>query len=608
MKGWQALLLFLGVSFALYANSFKGDFVFDDISTFRRKGVRDDTFAQLMEEYRPLRYLSYRIDETLFGSDKPWVYHLGNTIYHGLTAFVVYLLLRNLAGVRIALAGALLFAAHPVQTEAVAYMSGRRDVLSTLLYLLAFLGWVSTSTSRFELTTRRRGRWLVAILALFVLAVLTKEMAITLPAVCLLYDVVLAPARARRRARASLLWPRLAVRGRQLLSPPLYALGIAGAVLGVLYVLSRGATHQDWWGGSVASNFATSATLLPHYAWLLLFPLHLLGDHSYDAYPLSKSFLEPGVIASLAGIVALVAAAVYARRRAPLVTFSIGWFLITLLPVLHIKPFHELAADHYLYLPSVGFCLLAGVGFDRLLRRKGRSVAWAALALVLAAYAARTVVRNLDWRDNETFWKVTLADAPRCARASFNLGTLYAQRSKNPQSPTRMGDLNTAAFFMRRAVEIRPDYAVARVNYGRVCMELGNRAEARTQWEESLKLLVNMDDPPVDPGLVYLFLERYDDAIAYYEGVLARDLHPLNALQGLITCHRYLATRAMVDGRRQDALPHFKKALEAAERLLLARPRDKNLLSTAAMLAKETGDTQRAQELERRARDLGSSR
>jgi len=608
LKGWQAALLLLGVSFALYANALTGDYVFDDWTTFHNPRIRAKPLAELMHDYRPLRYLSYRLDAGILG-DKPVAYHIFNTLYHGITAFVVFLLLRNLAGGGVALAGALLFVAHPVQTESVAYMSGRRDVLSTLLYLLGLLAWTRVRTSWLEFSPKRRARWLIPTLVLFALAFETKEMAITLPAVCFLYDVLIRPGRGSGRIRAAFLWPRFLARGRRILTPPIYGVGAAAAVAAILHVLQSGATHQGWWGGSVTSNFATSAGLVLHYLGLVVFPLHLLGDHSFDAYPLSSSFLEPKVLLSLAVIGAGIWVALRYRRRAPLVTFGLAWFFVTLLPVLQIKPFHELAADHFLYLPLVGFCLLGGLGFRWLRDRADPRVAWALLGAVLLAFSARTFVRNRDWKDSETFWSVTLEAAPRCARAEFNLGIVHARRAKDARNDeARAAEYNEAVLHMTRAVGIRPDYVAARVNLGRVFNLIGRKDEARQQWEEALRIAKPMAEPPVDPGRICMFLGRYEEAIEIYKGFHARGVHPVGSLRGMLMCHGALADIATREGRKDDALAHRRQALEAAELMLLETPNDVHLLSDAATLAEVTGNPGRAAELRARASRLGPPR
>lgn len=566
MRKRVALPLFLAISVALYWNSFSGEFVFDDLSTFRRDGIRRQPLGDLFDDYRPLRYLSLRIDEALFGDD-PRGYHVHSALLHGITSFVVFILLRRLAGGGAALAGALLFVAHPVHTECVAYISGRRDILTTLFCLLGFLGWLE-----FNRTSRRR--WLAAALGAYALALGAKEMAVTLPAVCVLHDLLLDPARARQRIR-------------------IYAvMGALAAALAVYLAFFYPSTRQhEWHGGSMAANFATSARLVVHYLALLAFPLRLLGDHSDAAYPLSRSFLEVRVLLSLAAIAAIVGAALYARRRAPLVTFGIGWLLVTLLPVLHIKPFHEIAAEHYLYLPSVGFCLVAGLGLERLRSLAGPRVAWGALGLVLALFSVRTVVRNRDWRDSETFWRVTLEAAPRCARAQFNVGMVHAKRAQWKETEA----------YLQRAIGINPDYLRARFELGRIYGLLGRTDDARAQWEEALRVARRSASPTVHPGLICVCLGRLEEAIRIYDEALKRGTNPAAALRGLVQCHTALGQRAAKAGRAEEKLSRYRSALRAAEQLLLRRPDDRKLLREAADLAREVGDRRRAAELGRRA-------
>jgi tetratricopeptide (TPR) repeat protein len=574
MRDRWIVALLLALPFALYANAFRNDFVFDDHLTFlRNEAIRSfDTLPKLFNDYRPLRYMSFAIDYAVSGNS-PWGYHLFNTIYHGVVSVLVFVVLRRLAGPVAALAGALLFLAHPAHTEAVAYISGRRDLLSTLFFLLGLLCWLE-----FNRTARRR--WLGFFVLAWGAALGVKEMAVTLPAICALHDVLLEPEKARRRW-----W--------------LYAGGLVLAGGAAVAIALSGATEQPTWhGGSAAANFATSARLLVHYARLFLFPLHLLGDYSYDAYPLSRSFLEMRVILSLVAIGGGVAAAILCRRRAPLVSLGLAWFVVTLLPVLHIIPFHELATDHYLYLPSVGGCLLAGLALDRLAARFGRRPAWAALAVLFLAFSARTVVRNLDWKDSETFWRKIVEDAPRCARANGNLGIVYAQRREWP----------AAAHYLERAVEILPDYVFARTQLGRIYRDqLGRAAEGTAQLEEALRLARAAKNPTVSPGHICFLLQRPGEAIPLLESDIRRGRHPRSALKLIVVCHQMLGAGAEAAGKADEAKRHFSRALEACERLLLELPRDAQLLGQALALAEKTGNRRRAAEFASRAAALRGS-
>lgn len=608
MKTRDAPLLFLAFAFALYWNSLDGDYVFDDWSTFQRKWIREMSLSELVDEYRPLRYLSLRADEALYRLavrreltplDERRSHHVFNVILHGLTALVVFVILRRLAGPGVALAGALLFVAHPAHTECVAYMSGRRDVLSTLIYLLGFLCWLQFNRGSGWL----RWLWLPMVALCAGLAYGSKESAVTLPAVCVLYDLVVEPKAVKRN------WPA-------------YALGGALAAGLVYRVLNTsGATHvEGWHGASLGANIAISARLLVHYAALTVFPLKLLGDYSYNAWPLSESLLDPRALVAYAVIAACAWVAWYARRRAPLITFGIGWFVVTLAPILQIVPFHEIAADHHLYLASVGFCLLGGLGFEWLRRRSGAAVAWVALALVLAAFSVRTVIRNRDWSDAETFWRATIATAPECARAHYNLGVVFAKRMQDEKDPeVEKAMAIEAAKHMQRAVDIMPDYITARVGLGQVYQALAQgerdrdaasryRQAANTNLEEALRLSRPMRFPPTDPGRICILLGRIELAAKVYEERIRMNSRALSALNGLITCERALADSAKARGLPDEAEAHLKRALEVAEQLVLQRPKDIRVLRLTARLARELGDDHRAQELEDRANRLVSQR
>jgi tetratricopeptide (TPR) repeat protein len=574
-----ACLLFVGLAFAVYANSLGGEFLFDDLSTFRRAGFADDSLLDAAQRYRPVRYVSLHIDRVLYGN-RAWGYHVTNTLLHGITSFVVFVLLRRLAGPVAALAGALLFVTHPVHTESVAYISGRRDILTTLFFLLGFLCWVE-----FHRSARRR--WIAAAAGLYALALGAKEMAVTLPLICVLHDLLLDPARARRQI-------------------PLHAVaGLAAAAVAVYVAFFSDATHQfEWHGGSMAANFATSVRIAAHYALLVVFPLRLLGDYSFDAFPLSRSFLEARVLLALFGIAAALAVAVRLRRRAPLVSFGLAWFLVTLLPVLHIKPFHELAAEHYLYLPSVGACLLLGLGFERLRATAGVRPAWIALGLVLAAFSVRTVARNRDWRDGETFWNSVVATAPRSARGLFNVGMIHAGRSGTLRSATeRRAALERAAASVERAIAIRPDYAKAHYQLGRIYERLGRPEEARARWDEALRLGKQMRLPSVDLGELCVRLGRYDEAIRIYENDLAAGFRTQLALRGLIRVHTQLASAAATAGRDREREIATRKAFAAAEALLRLTPEDAALLRETIRLARAAGEPDRAEQLRKRIRE-----
>ncbi len=187
-----AFLLLVIFAFILYGNSIANQFVFDDIPLIVENPLIKNLgnipaiigWENGLPLYRPVRYLSYTIDYAISGMN-PAGYHVANILYHAITAWVIFLLLSRLLKNRLsAVIGAVLFVAHPVATDSVTYLSGRRDILVTLFYLCAFYQFV-----RYR---EQPQLWRLALVTLFfILALGAKEMAVTFPAVCLLYDFTL---------------------------------------------------------------------------------------------------------------------------------------------------------------------------------------------------------------------------------------------------------------------------------------------------------------------------------------------------------------------------------------------------------------------------------
>ena len=346
---------------ATFANAIDNGFVYDDqLVIVDDPGVRLPLSAGFQGlHYRPLRTLSYRLDYAL-GGMSPRVFHVSNLLYHGAAVLTVATLLGAIgASPSGVLAGALVFAVHPVQADAVSYAAGRRDVLCGLFYALGVVAF---------LRYRRDGRLVDVGLAAaaYVLAILAKEMAITLPVVCLVLD--------RWLGRATPFEPgegrRHVVTGRSLG----YLTGLAG--LGVVALAAtygrhvvRIATSRPWHGDGIGANFATVARVWLKYLQLILWPATLSVDYSYDAFPVSTSVLDPRALGSVVVLVGLAAVAWTSWRRGGRFGLGLAWIAITLLPVSHIIPFRELLAEHYLYLPLVGVAVIVSGVVDGALAR-----------------------------------------------------------------------------------------------------------------------------------------------------------------------------------------------------------------------------------------------
>ncbi len=441
------------IVFAVYSSAVDGEFVFDDkklVLDNPALGSWNDLLAafnvvsdrwedeNVRINYRPVRFLSYGIDAALTRHFRPeaekltpHIFHLHNILLHCINALLVFFLLKSLMERRRASASmapekeglhemppdarsgagifffaflALFWALHPVQTEAVTYISGRRDVLFTLFYLSALLLHVREPYGRVS-------AWkTVLITVLYGTALLTKEMAVTLPASLLLVDILL-----KRKWR----------RGR------IVRLALVSA-LGLVYVafklgMKNPGGGAQYWGGSFLTAMLTESRAVFRYLWTIIFPFNLSIDWSYAAIVASKGLLAPWTtLLSCVGLLSISAAAVFLLfRKKMTAAFGLCFFIAALLPVMQIVPHPERFAERYLYLPFLGVVLLFVPLFSLFRGLKTGTFLAVMLVLVLSALTYR---RNRDWETALSLWESAVRTNPACARAHFACGLLYSDR------------------------------------------------------------------------------------------------------------------------------------------------------------------------------------
>ncbi|MHC4469795.1 MAG: hypothetical protein ACYS99_02430 [Planctomycetota bacterium] len=379
--------LILVAVLAAYLPTLFSDFVFDDQRFIignravkvltPRQVVRFFTDPTTVDErawrgiYRPIRTLEFAVDWALVGP-RPFFFHLRNVLYHAIGSLLVLALFRRLLGSEdrtadlAAFCGALAFAIHPVQTEAVAWISSRADVLCLLLFVLGLV---------LHLDGRRVWAIVVLVLALF-----TKESAVTFAGAAFLVDRL-------RGDRPRWRWYAA------------YA-ALAAAFAGIWILLAGGgdparmAQSGHWWGGSYGANLVTTARAFVHYVKLLFLPVDQLVDYHVPA----RRSLDAGGIVSIVLVVGLVAAALAGGRRS---RFAAFWFAVAILPVSNLVVRLAIpSAERFLLLPSVGFCLWAGCVLARFRLR------WVVFACLFVLSVSRVSV----WSNDDVLWDQTLKD------------------------------------------------------------------------------------------------------------------------------------------------------------------------------------------------------
>ena len=523
------LIVLAVVCFLVFFNSLTNDLVWDDIPLIKENSyLRDykhiprfltprywNDQHPYAGHYRPLRTISLAVDYFFWGLN-PIGYRLTNLLLHTVNVILVYFLVvfigRREAG-RLAFFTALLFAVHPVHTESINLVKNRSDLLAFMFFVISFLLFVKQPTS-----ARKGSRWiLIAAWCSFVPAVLSKEMALTLPGVLVLYVVCFLPGPERGRSLTRII-PYAGIVAVYFWFMCTFITPAAPLPAGV--VLPSGPVRQIW----------TVIKTTGIYLKMLAVPYPLKAEHPFVV---PSSLSDPLVLPSLILILLVLITAVGTYRRAPVVCFALGWILLTLVPAANLvylvsRPI----AEQRLYIPSFGLCLLLGYAVTGLRqRRSARSKPgkWAVAGVLLylmaaGLYAGLTMDRNRDWRDEITFYTRTLAANPDSPRMHNNLGIAL----------NRAGRYEAAVDHFRTALRLDPDYAKPHLNLGSTYFNMGRYREAVDHFQAGLMLKRDKDDRHYlgvynNLGVAQMHLGQMDAAIRHFARVLEADPDNIDA-------------------------------------------------------------------------------
>lgn len=413
--------LLVAAALAAYANALFGSFQFDDFNVIVRQGAVHSLGAwwESMPGIRPLLKLSYALSWSI-GGGGTLAFHAVNVALHAANVLLVWQLLRTVferMGVGgdgfAAFAAALLFALHPAHTEAVTYISGRSVSLMAFFYFASVLVYL-----------RGAPRWASPVL--FLAALATKEVAVTLPFALLLCEAL--------DLRRPFEW-RAALR-RQTLH-----WGVLAAGLMMMTALPR---YREMLEASLAlrapaEQLALQLGALVRHVGVLILAIPPNIDPEVPVVPAVAGF---AVLAAIAVGIALV-------RVQPWYALALLWFFLHLAPTNTVLPRLDAVNDRQLYLASIGPLALAGLALA--LAPRGRVMLTAFAALVLAV---ATVARNQDYRSEVALWSDTVRKSPGSARAFNNLGYAYQLEGRKAEARTAY----------ERALALDPDHIEARIN------------------------------------------------------------------------------------------------------------------------------------------------
>lgn len=584
-----ALIALVGLAGVLpYLNTFNADFTLDDFSIVKENELitspanLPDIFTTnywgLSEKYpdkslyRPLTITSYAVNYTFDGT-RPAGYHVVNVLLHACVGMVLFALVLNLIeDKRVAFIAGLLFAVHPIHTEAVAGIVGRAEILALLGTLITC--WAYERGTRPD-ARHRAWPWIALSAVAYLAGMLSKEVGVLAPAVILLWEAFLPH---KRRLFAGQI-------------KPIVAFISYVVVFAIWFALRQNAILSR----NISAGFADVSSLERiwtalrvglEYVGLLIAPITLSADYWQQAVPIARHPWAPGVIAAGVVLLATCVFIILGRKRWAGMCWGLTVFAALLFPVSNI-PFAigVMKAERILYSPSAGFIIAIAAMLPTFwdMRRTARRATWIVVLVIACLLAGRTWVRNSDWRDNPTLAKATLRTAPDSPVFNTILGQWYRERKRNAE----------ARIHYTRAVQGNPRDASVMYNLGNIELDEHHFERAATHYRHALKLQPDYASALSNLGRAMMELNRPQETIEVYERL--RTLRPNDPLPyvNLMSLHFKLKNPGAMLTVAEAAVTHF--------------PNEPAILFNAAVAYNLNSQPEKAEQLREKARQLDPS-
>ena len=555
LRHFLYLVLLATLTCAAYSNSLQVPFTFDDFANIiNKKSIRMFTpdlpgiISAASEGQSGTRWLP-NLTLTLnyyFGGEDVRGYHLVNLGIHLACALVFYLLclttlrlpaVSRMAGdrtVEIAMAAALLWAVHPLQTNAVTYLVQRMTSICALFYLAALLCYVQ---GRLRTGAVLQQTHLFAASLLFgLLAVTSKENALMLPAMVLAYDFFFL----KPHHWVNENWVKiLSWAGATLAFIALLTIAFQGKE--IFSIILKGYDYRNF---TLTERLLTETRVIFLYLSLLAFPSPARLNLNHE-FVLSRSLFSPPQTAlALLGILLLLGLVIGSFNRNRLFSFALFWFLGNLVIESTVVPL-ELVFEHRLYLPAT-FLFLSGTTLLFTLFRPGPWLARATCLLLACLLAFWTWQRNQAWATSITLWSDVVAKSPGLARGYNNLGVAYHEAR----------DFKTAQFLFEKAIRIEPESRTAYISLGSMYVTQDRLTEAEKILRTALTKESYLSPSRIYHylGVVYRKAGNYPAAIEYSRRALHLEKNDLTPLINLGIVYEKLGDYRKADNTFAEAL------------------------------------------------------
>ena len=449
------------------------------------------------ELYIPMTLLSFQINYAFSGANPFW-FHITNVVLHAGNALLVYILITLILKNKFtAFFTALIFAAHPINTEAVAWVSARKELLSAFFFLGSFICYVKAGNGIRKIYSLS--------VIFFILAMMSKVTAIVLPAVLAVHDYTNGNFNANSKAKIISFMRRIAL------------FLIPAVIFAVIAFVGKSQAVAELTIIQVLLLAARSASFD-----LQKFFVPLNFSAIYPA-PDPISIGNPAIVFSIITITTLSLLA-FVFRKNRFAILGACWFVITLSPsfLAYMRSNGiSMAADRYAYMPSIGLTLFFVVIASAILKNRKYSSAFIGAIVILLSFAAFS--RSKVWANSEALFTDVLQKNPSSYVAYNNIGNEYL----------RKGDLDDARILFEKAISLKPDFADALNSLGAVYGKAGKYDMAEEYILKAIESNPNLADAHFNLGGVYFMRNEFEKAIGKYKAALKINPHHEHALRQL---------------------------------------------------------------------------
>lgn len=487
LKNWKALLFLTILTLGVYANNLKGAFLSDDIfGILENKNIGN--FGYFLNNQptmflRPLfNFIIYKIS-----GFNVIPFHLLNNFFHLGSVWLVFIIISFLANPLLAFFTAGIFAVHPLLTEGITWISGGPYTQYGFFLLLAF--WLYLLARDHHRSLRL---YFFSLLS-FLLAMLTTEKAVVFPIMLLLFEFAFNQLRKN--------WKKLI--SYFILAFVWGILFIAqGAIIGRISSLE----NQYYQSGGIENPLVQIPIAISSYLQLFFWPDKLTLYHSELTFSRNEYFLRIIITLIYLGIILWS----YLKKKRFLF-FSLAFFIIVLLPTLTPLKLGWVVAERYIYLASLGLILPVAWLFVKIKEKTNKKIALIIFLILIAALSARTVIRNIDWKNQDNLWLAGAKTSPSSHQNRNNLGDLYARR----------GEYEKAVEEFNKAIELKPNYGDAYHNVGNVYHQMGKDDLAEESYKKALSFNPRLWQAYQNLAAIYFNQKKMDLALENMEKAVA---------------------------------------------------------------------------------------